>query len=288
VDPEALNAREPTATCVAVWNLRWATPRSKRGRLCQEVLAEADADVAVLTETVAAIAPADGHVITSRDDYGYGVQPHRRKVVLWSRHPWQEVDELGSPDLPPGRFVAGTTDTPSGPVRVVGVCVPWRDAHVRTGRRDRRPWEDHLAYLDALRRVVAPWLDQPLLVAGDLNQRIPRRRQPRHVYERLTRLVDDNLVAVTAGTVPGIDQPLIDHVLASPHVVARAVRGWSRVHSDGTTLSDHDGIRVVFNKAADYGCHCRHAPVLETHRAAARHRVGLERVSVFDPSDRLA
>jgi hypothetical protein len=46
--------REQSSTCVAVWNLGWATPRSKRGRLCQEVLAAADADGGVLTETVAA------------------------------------------------------------------------------------------------------------------------------------------------------------------------------------------------------------------------------------------
>jgi hypothetical protein len=46
--------REQSSTCVAVWNLGWATPRFKRGRLCQEVLGAADADVAVLTETVAA------------------------------------------------------------------------------------------------------------------------------------------------------------------------------------------------------------------------------------------
>ncbi|HEY1051050.1 MAG TPA: hypothetical protein VGE39_14870, partial [Prosthecobacter sp.] len=113
--------------------------------------------VICVTEGYADIFPEGGHIITSDADHGYPITPGRHKVLLWSRNPWREVDALGSALLPPGRFVAGTTDTPRGPLRFIGVCIPWRDAHVRTGQRNRQPWEDHLTYLQHLR---------PLLQAG--------------------------------------------------------------------------------------------------------------------------
>ena len=52
-------------------------------------------------------------------------------------------------------FIAGTTKTPIGPVRIIGVCIPWDRAHISTGRKDRRPWEDHHAYLKRPAGVLA-------------------------------------------------------------------------------------------------------------------------------------
>jgi hypothetical protein len=56
------------------------------------------------------------------------------------------------------------TDTPIGPIRFVGVCIPWRDAHVRTGRRDRAPCEDHLRFLEQAR--IVQFEASPLLEVG--------------------------------------------------------------------------------------------------------------------------
>jgi hypothetical protein len=104
-----------------------------------------------------------GHWISADPDYGYSQPGNRRKVMLWSRSSWSSVDRVGSTRIPGGRFVSGTTATSIGPVTFLGVCIPWRDAHVRTGRKDRSGWEDHSAYLMGLKRLLtrrrskAPW-----------------------------------------------------------------------------------------------------------------------------------
>lgn len=163
---------------IGVWNVEWASLASKQGAFFSQSLAGLSCDILCVTEGHANILPADGHVITSDADYGYPMKPGRRKVLLWSRSPWRDVDGLGSPHLPSGRFVAGTTDTPIGPTRVYGVCVPWHHAHVRTGRRDRAIWEDHSTYLEHLCSIVHSDTSNPSVLVGDFNQRVPRSRQP--------------------------------------------------------------------------------------------------------------
>ena len=180
----------PPMCRLATWNVEWATPGTRRGDRVAAVLLDL-ADVMVVTESTLGVLPP-GHVVAGGDDWGYRVDdPTRRKVALWSRWPWRDVDPVGHPDLPPGRFVAGSTDTPIGEVRVVGVCVPWAGAHVSTGRRDRRQWEDHERYLRALPEVLAGQ-PRPLVVAGDLNQRLPRSRQPESVHQQTRRQILSN------------------------------------------------------------------------------------------------
>lgn len=119
------------------------------------------------------------HRIEGGPDWGYGVPAAaagRRKIALWSRWPWREADALGDTGLPPGRFVAGRCETPLGDLSVCGVCVPWSHAHVATGRRDRAPWEDHVAYLARLPSALAALA--PDILLGDFNQTVPRRRAP--------------------------------------------------------------------------------------------------------------
>ncbi len=162
---------------IAAWNSEWAPPRSRRGRAIAAHLEELGGDLICLTEGKADLLPRDGHVIDSDPDYGYPIEEGRRKVLLWSRTPWREVDRVGDPALPSGRFVSGIADTPIGPIRALGMCIPWSMAHVTSGRRDRSPWEDHLAYLGGLRQILAMSSREPaIVVAGDFNQRIPAQR----------------------------------------------------------------------------------------------------------------
>jgi endonuclease/exonuclease/phosphatase family metal-dependent hydrolase len=125
------------------------------------------------------------------------------------------------------------------------VCIPWREAHVRTGTRDRRPWQDHLVYLHGLGPVLAsrdPSL--PTLVLGDFNQRIPRARAPEHVAHALTGALGGFVVA-TAGEVPGVDRQSIDHIAHSPGIEVGDIAGFDRRGADGRRLSDHDAVRLV-------------------------------------------
>lgn len=138
---------------LATWNLEWA-PTSRRERIVERIALLAP-DILGATEADREILPSGGHVAQCEADSGYGVVRGRRKVILWSRWPLEEVDPRGSGELPPGRFVAATSHTPHGPLRLIGVCIPWRDAHVRTGRRDQTPWQEHLQHLSALGPLLA-------------------------------------------------------------------------------------------------------------------------------------
>lgn len=200
------------------------------------------ADIICFTEALVGITPTDGHTVASDPHYGYRAPAGRRKVLLWSREPWHDVDVVGPDALPGGRFVQASTGTPLGLMTVVGACVPWRDAHVRTGRRDRRPWEDHLAFLAELAPRIRALQSQPTILAGDFNQTVPRTRAPAAAVRALV-LALEPLELVTAGPVPGLDRPVIDHVAVSRHFTALAVRGIPAVH-DGVKLSDHPGLVV--------------------------------------------
>lgn len=217
------------------WNIDWQSSGSRKGRAIAEIVAGADADLICLTEAFAS--SLTGHVITSHPDYGYEIKADRRKVVLWSRTPWEDVDDLGDPALPGGRFVAGTTTTPLGPLRVIGVCVPYELAHVATGRRDRKKWQDHRDYLEALKRILAA-ATGPTLVIGDFNQTIPRTRVPKPVYEVLRNTVRRPFRIITDGDITGTGRATIDHIALSHGLAAVDVQALADT-ADGLKLSDH-------------------------------------------------
>ena len=132
---------------IGTWNLEWATPKTKAGPRIKEIIQRLNPDIFVVTEGCADLLPPTGHVIDGGTDWGYELGDDRqRKVLVWSKYPWSAVDPVGSSDLPPGRFVAGTTQTPQGDVRVIGVCIPWQSAHTNTGHKNRKNWEDHERY----------------------------------------------------------------------------------------------------------------------------------------------
>jgi hypothetical protein len=128
-------------------------------------------------------------------------------------------------------------------VRVVGVCVPWSAAHVSSGKRDRRKWEDHVRYLRGLRKFLNSLsADCPTIVVGDINQCIPRRGAPAAVYDELRRTLGD-LEVWTQGNVVGLDRLPVCHIMGSDHWVIKDVLGYRRT-VDGRDVSDHDGLAV--------------------------------------------
>lgn len=146
------------------WNLQWRTTRSAQAATIRSVLERDDLDVVCLTETRTDWLVPEGEWIGAEGDYGYGVQHSRRKVAMWARDGFSSVTNVSPEGMPPGRFVSGVTK--SG-VRVVGVCIPWRDAHVSTGRRDRKRWDEHREYLAALGRYLKSVSEAGKLVADD-------------------------------------------------------------------------------------------------------------------------
>lgn len=224
---------------ILLWNIEWRTPTSKSGQRIARIMQELQPDVICLTETLLSMIPAEGYLITALADHGYNTSPEKRKVVLWSRTPWTGVHGDDTPEMPGGRYVSGVTNG----IRFTGVCIPWRDAHVSTGRKDRRPWEDHQAFLNGLAPLVHAQLRDavPVCLLGDFNQRIPRQKQPLEVYESLMRVIGSGLTCVTATEhVPAF--ALIDHVAIDSRINARVLQILPKTTEDDIQLSDHEGV----------------------------------------------
>lgn len=237
------------AAVVGLWNVQWAAASNVKGKFFAPLLRDLDCDVLCITEGSADILPAGGHIILCGADCGYGVQGSRRKVMLWSRNPWKDVDGVGSVSLPPGRFVAGTTNTPLGPVRFNGVCIPWKDAHVSTGQRNRSPWQEHLTYCRHLPEACAASGADASVLLGDFNQRVPRQKQPAHVYSALINALDGHFELATAGTIHGAPGLTIDHLASTAGLRPAEVSYLSPADGCGRAMSDHFGLRVSLMRA---------------------------------------
>ena len=235
---------------VGLWNVQWAAATNAKGRFFAPLLGDLDCDVLCLTEGSADILPAEGHIITSSADYGYGVQGSKRKVMLWSRNPWKFVDDVGSVALPPGRFVAGTTDTSLDPLRFIGVCIPWKDAHVSSGRRVRSPWQDHITYCRHLPEASVSSEVGGSILLGDFNQRVSRQRQPANVYSALVDALAGRFELATAGTIPGAPDLTIDHLAATRNLRSVDVSYLSAANEAGKAMSDHFGLRITLMRAS--------------------------------------
>ena len=225
---------------IATWNLERKKPTTPTGAAGIAHLASLEADVLVLTEGRTTYPAGEGHVVWSRP---LGRGPEERLVVMWSRHPWSKVDDLGHPSLPPGRFVAATTETPIGPVDVLGVCITWHMADVQYGARNRKPWEVHITYLEVLVDVLAEWpTDRPIVVAGDFNQRLtdPMKRDGRST-EPMFRCFEQ-MDMPTIGVVPDWPREENDHI-ATRGLRTVGVRAWPNV-VDGVRCSDHGGVLI--------------------------------------------
>ena len=221
---------------VATWNVKWATPETKTGKRIQQIIEQIDADIFVLTEGCKELMP-EGFVLDGGAEWGYeSTDKRKRKVLLWSRYPLAAPFHGEGFHLPEGRFIAATVQHPAGEIRIYGVCIPWKDAHVRNGRKDRSPWEDHSTYLDGLRQLIEI-AKPPLVVLGDFNQRIPRVSQPKSVAEKLSQCMD----GLDVCTALPLAKPLIDHIAVSQGFIATKVEVIPDHDTEGR-LSDHRGV----------------------------------------------
>ena len=246
---------------IGTWNTNWAEPDRARGERVRNALARPDCDILCVTEGFEGILSDEGNVIDGGPDWGYPIdegQEGRRKVLLWSKRPWSSVDCRGSDDLPNGRFVAGVTQTSLGEITVVGVCIPWAGAHVDTGRKDRRRWEEHEAWLSAFQRLPYRHAVGKTVVLGDFNQRIPRSHAPMRVHRVLMRAFDGLSIATKGssggepkllrdyGCILDLSQPVlvraIDHIAHTKDLTPDCLGIWPDRSPRGEPLSDHIGV----------------------------------------------
>ncbi|MGB0971995.1 MAG: endonuclease/exonuclease/phosphatase family protein [Mycobacterium sp.] len=247
---------------IATWNTQWATLKTDRGHRVRSKLRYSDFDAIVITEGARDLLPSGGHMVDAGADWGYGLKLDRRKVIVWSRFPLS-LESLASTGAALGRLAVATVATPGGAVRVIGVCIPWRDAHVSTGRSDASSWSEHLQYLDQLDELLETLDDRvPTVIAGDFNQRIPRVRQPDRVAHRLTKTFADWTIHTTGNLSHG---PHIDHIASNAHLACRSTSDWLRADGQGV-LSDHAGVScrlVIADRTAPVAA-AEHSPAPET------------------------
>jgi exodeoxyribonuclease-3 len=234
-------------------------PSTQRARRQLDWLASRDEHVLVLTETKASLGCqllADAFTAA-----GYSVvhptpEPREYGVMIASRvaaGPDAFADRLG---YLPARAAAATLPTPAGPVRLIGLYVPSRDAGVEKTERKKK-------WLAACHAALATGPSQPpTVLLGDLNILEPDH-QPRYpffapfeydFYRTLT--TDHGMVDAYRHLHPDAaeyswvgrtgDGYRYDHAFCSP-ALAGELAGCDYVHQPRhDRLSDHSALTVHF------------------------------------------
>ena len=228
------------------WNVEWATPgpRSKRTPEIRRRIEQHAPDILCLTEAYTKTWIQEGHSICCQPDYGYQIKEGRRKVLLWSKEPWEQVDDVGIDSLPPGRFVSGVTRTLVGEVTVIGVCIPASGMRTETWRGSERKaqWEDHRQYLAGLTHVLERTPAKRLIVVGDFNQRIGQVRYapPPDVRAGLQSAMPPHMTIATS-ELCFRERKCIDHIALSEDLAVESLGVISNMDGE-TELSDHFGV----------------------------------------------
>ena len=233
---------------VVNWNVNWATPRSRKGREILHRIYRHAPDIVCLTEAdYTLFDDMPGSRIYSAPDGIKAKETTRlRKVVLWSKTSWEQVDDQGTEAMPPGRIVSGVTRTPLlEEVTVIGVCIPYifsRTEHTDDGIT-RENWEDHRNYLESLRTVLRRAPTKRLIVIGDYNQDMGGGgNTPSYLRDALRAALPTDVRIVTSD-LRCKDRLLIDHIALSADLLAADLLVISKLHN-GTELSDgrHCGV----------------------------------------------
>lgn len=227
---------------VVTWNLERKTPSSPTGSQAIERIERERPDIAVVTEArLDSLGVLGGHSIPANPAPGRFAHDER-KLIVWSKTPLRDVDRIGHPDMPPGRFVTATTSAAMGDVRVVGVCIPYPMCDVAHGTKDRKPWEQHLSWLQCFVDVAATWSDLPTIVAGDFNQRVPRRPGTNRAAAAALEDAFVGFTIVTSGVPSGCERHGIDHIAVSGALEAHRVWGWP---NDDDVQRRHPGMDMA-------------------------------------------
>jgi len=230
---------------VLTWNFARHAPASWQADAMVARIGEQSPDMVCLTEAhEASLAAMPGHTLSSRGAYWSASAESERKVLAWSKAPWTDVQELTAVSAISG-VVCGITEGPLGPVRVVGVCIPYHMASPYGVEERAKPWSIHMAYLDALGPALHALRESgpPVLVIGDFNQRVPSEWGVHEVRAKFDHTFA-HFDIVTRGDVPAIGEPSIDHIAVTRELRAKQVVGLPRFDAEGKPLSDHFGVFV--------------------------------------------
>lgn len=229
----------PTEMKTLLWNVEWNSSVRKRNFIV-DTLRNESPSVFCLTESTDFFVPNFPNTICSQPDYGYAHDGERRKVWLCSDEEWNDVEFGDNGSMPSGRFITGVTHG----IRFVGICIPWADAHVTTGTRNRKRWEDHLAFLKSLGPILTSYTNSelPVCVMGDFNQRLPHTKWNSTVISYLRVAFTSGYTLHTEGLTDIDGEYLIDHIATSSQLKYSVDRTFGRNADNGHSVSDHPAI----------------------------------------------
>lgn len=223
---------------ILTWNLERRKTTTPFGKLSIRHLFSQNPDIMALSETRTTFPAQEGYSIWAQHPKGHFADDER-KILLWSKSSWEDVDDFGSTNLPIGRFISGRTTIAGQTVRVIGVCIPYHMADVTYGSKDKKPWEQHKLFLDLFPEIVSRYTG-PVIIAGDFNQTYPRIKYGNREAAMKMKAAFSDFDIVTKGIINGLDKAGIDHIAISKELSAQSVWGWKNI-VDGNRLSDHDG-----------------------------------------------
>lgn len=204
-----------------------------------------------LCETRTTFPVRDGYLLTGDASTPARYGDDERKMAIWSATELEPVEFDSGIDRT--RFVAARTETSIGTVLILAICIPWHMAEVTYHEGvKRRPWELHHSYLEHLNTIIRDAIirniDEPVVIAGDFNQRYPRVKGGNIAAAQALESTFQPFDIVTAGIPKGCNRPGIDHIALSPHLQATDVGGWPN-DVGGKRLSDHDGVWATVGRS---------------------------------------
>ena len=230
------------------WNINWARPDSIKGRKIQEIIKYFDPDLVCLTETYIDFYLPNRYSVFSEDDYGYKQTGNKRKVILFSNNKWNQIQYLSeNSEMPKGRIIIASNEFNLKKINVIGVCIPWKFAHVNTGKMNRSQWQDHSAYLSNLGNYIYSLDPQiPTIVIGDFNQTIPRTIAPIDMNKKLLATFKSYNI-ISRDQLDECNKPIIDHIAINRELSNFSFTIIPKNSSDGIKISDHSGILAEFD-----------------------------------------
>ena len=233
------------------WNVDWATPRSREWKLDGILgrISSHNPDAICLTETDIGLLSKDQGIVYPQIDRVSERQgrKNRRKVLLWSKKPWSQIDYVGHGSLLPGRFVSGVTETSLGEVTIVGICIPYGMSRVRDSEVKRAPWQDHEEYMDTLKGVLDEIhkraSGERMIVMGDFNQKIGQgSRAPLRLRSMLKSVFPPGMSIVTE-ELEFREKRGLDHIALSQDLAVESLGAISNIADNGKCLSEgHFGV----------------------------------------------
>ncbi|MDZ4761299.1 MAG: endonuclease/exonuclease/phosphatase family protein [Alphaproteobacteria bacterium] len=238
---------------IVTWNVSRRTPDSTEAQAVLKRVRAEQPDVVCLTEAREGFLSdwADGDALSDAGARSKGDAETERMVILWSRRPWSNRTPI--PELSAlGGAVSAVTETPIGPVRVIGICAPYHLVWPERSLERPPAWSQNIAYLQTLGLALkASGKDLPTVVAGKFNQFVPLSSGSWAAHHALNSAMSGFSI-VTRGDLAPIGEQSLDHVAVSsrPRLRALSVRALDRLDAAGRPLTDHFGVVIELEGGA--------------------------------------